>query len=302
MKIEKVAIIKDGKDIGRIIPFNKNEADADFKISFSKNNYSVNMFSFLSTSPELLNLENMTEWEISYHRRTVLKPTVIHLKEKKNQPEYKVLPLKRIIDPSIHHEFPIPFMRIQIPISFQAKDYKEKRSKKPVVVDMGEANVAEFYLTNTSFDYEAFSMKWPAISFRLLTSSFEYFATNNMTTDENKYKYFLPSGDDIRTAAMEIDINQDMKFYINMYKNPDLIDGDMKVTFIENEFAHALLGLSPIGYENAQGKVEMRPGFEEDLNRDTMPFEEKQKWRYRFKRMQDKLEQEMKRIQKSKRR
>lgn len=74
----------------------------------------------------------------------------------------------------------------------------------------------------------------------------------------------------------------------------------MKVTFIENEFAHALLGLSPIGYENAQGKVEMRPGFEEDLNRDTMPFEEKQKWRYRFKRMQDKLEREMKRIQKSK--
>lgn len=83
---------------------------------------------------------------------------------------------------------------------------------------MGEANVAEFYLINTSFDYEAFSIKWPAISFRLLTSSFEYFATNNMTTDENKYKYLMPSGDDIRTAAMEIDINQDMKFLINMYK------------------------------------------------------------------------------------
>lgn len=129
MKIEKVAIIKDGKDIGRIIPFNKNETDADFKISFSKNNYNVNMFSLLSTSPELLNLENMTEWEISYHRRTVLKPTVIHLKEKKNQPEYKVLPLKRLIDPGIYHEFPIPFMRIQLLFHFRLRIIKRKSQK-----------------------------------------------------------------------------------------------------------------------------------------------------------------------------
>jgi hypothetical protein len=131
VKLEKVAIIKDGKDIGRIIPFNKNETDSDFKISFSKYNYYVKLFSFLSTSPELINLENMAEWEISYHRKTALKPTVIHLKEKKNQPEYKVLPLKGLIDPSIYQEFPIPFMRIQIPITFQAEEYKEKKSKKP---------------------------------------------------------------------------------------------------------------------------------------------------------------------------
>lgn len=163
---------------------------------------------------------------------------------------------------------------------------------------MGEANVAELYLTNTNFDYEAFSMKRPAISLRLLTSSFEYFATNNMTTDENKYKYFMPSGEDIRTAAMEKDINQDMKFFINMYYNPELVDGDIKVTFIENEFATALLGLFPIGYENEQGKVEMRPAFEEDLNRKTMQFEEKQKWRYRFKRMQEKREREMRNLRK----
>ncbi|WP_110114242.1 hypothetical protein [Bacillus sp. CGMCC 1.16541] len=302
MKQGKVAIIKNGKDIGRIIPFNIDLQESDFKISFSKNDYNVFMYSFLSETPEKVELENMTEWEISYHRSTALKPPIIHLKEKKQEPKYLVLPLKRLIDPNVYNEFPIPFMRIQIPINFQAKEYKEKKSNKPIVFDMGEANVAEFYLTNTSFDYEAFSMKWPAISLRLLTSSFEYFATNNMTTDENKYKYFMPSGDDIRTAAMEVNLNEYMKFFINMYYNPELVDrdGDIKVTFIENEFATSLLGLSPIGYENEQGKVEMRPGFEEDLNRKTMPVEERQKWRYRFKRMQDKLEREMKKIKKSK--
>lgn len=58
--------------------------------------------------------------------------------------------------------------------------------------------------------------------------------------------------------------------------------------------------LSPIGYENEQGEVEMRPAFEEDLNRITMPFEEKQKWRYRFKRMREKLERDKRNLRKSK--
>lgn len=43
MQIEKVAIIKNGVDIGRIIPFNmdENEKEYDFKISFVKNYYDV---------------------------------------------------------------------------------------------------------------------------------------------------------------------------------------------------------------------------------------------------------------------
>lgn len=83
MQFKKVAIIRNGIDIGRIIPFNMEKGEYDFKISFSKNNYQVNMYPFLSKVPEKIELDDMTSWEISYHRSTFLKPTVIHLKKRR---------------------------------------------------------------------------------------------------------------------------------------------------------------------------------------------------------------------------
>lgn len=300
MKLEKVAIVKDGKDIGRIIPFNSAGDEYDFKMSFSKNNYGIYIYKFLSNKPEKQLIDDSSEWEISYHRSTRSKPTIIHLKGKRNQPEYKVLPLKRIIDPDINNEFPIPFMRIEIPRALDAKDYKSKNSKEHVLFDMEGSNVAEFYLTNAKFDYEKFSQKWPTISFRLIASSFEYFATNNVLTDSQKYKYFMPKDEETRVAAVEFDLNKDMKFHVNLYNNPEFDSEEIKVTFIENEYAHALLGLSPIGYENEHGKVEMRPAYLEDLSRETMSSEEMNKWKYRFNRMETALLREIKKVEKSK--
>ncbi|SHK39665.1 hypothetical protein SAMN02745227_02169 [Anaerobranca californiensis DSM 14826] len=293
MQLKKVAIIKNGIDIGRIIPFNMEQGEYDFKISFSKNDYEVNMYHFLLKVPEKVELDDMTSWEISYHRSTVLKPTVIHLKEKKNQPEYKPLPLKRLVDPSLYNEFPIPFMRIEIPTHLKGKNYKSK-PKEHIEFDMEESNVAEFYLTNVNFDGEVFINKWPAVSFKLIVLSFEFFATNNLLTDKYKIKYFMPTDGQPHLASKEFIVNDDMKFYVNMYNNPELTGDKIKVTFIENEFAEALLGLSPVGYKNEQGEVEMQPAYKEDLGRDTMSSEEKRKWEYRFSNMRDKLESELK--------
>lgn len=188
-------------------------------------------------------------------------------------------------------------MRIEIPSDFTGKNYKQK-SKEHVIFDLENNNVAEFYLTHVDFNYEMFAEKWPSISLRLMTSSFEFFATNNLLTDNSKFKYFIPSDGEIRTAAVEYVVNNDMKFYVNIYNNPEYQEDKIKVTFIENEFADALLGLSQVGFENEYGKVEMQPAFQEDLNRDTMPREEKSKWEYRFKRRQEKLESEIRKIRK----
>ena|GEM_PF-2308624 len=297
MKSQKVAIIKNGIDIGRIIPFNKDESEYDFKISFVKNDYEVNMYPFLSSVPEKVELENMSSWEISYHRKTIMKPTVILLKEEKSQ-EHKPLPLNRLVDPTSHNEFPIPFMRVEIPSDFSGKIYDSK-SKENILFDIKDANVAEFYLTHIDFDYERFARKWPTISLRLMVASFEFFATNNLLTDNGKFKYFMPSDGGVRAGAEEFIVNNDMKFYINLYNNPELIGEKIKVTFIENEFADALLGLSSIGYKNEEGKVEMIPAYQEDLSRDTMPKEEKRKWEYRFNKMRDKLEREIRKVKRS---
>lgn len=299
MQFKKVAIIKNGIDIGRIIPFNMEQGEYDFKISFSKNNYEVNMYHFLSKVPEKIELDDMTSWEISYHKSTILKPTVIHLKEKNNNPEYKPLPLKRLVDPSLYNEFPIPFMRIEIPSNLKGKNYKSK-PKEHISFDIEDCNVAEFYLTNVNFDAIKFMNKWPTVSFRLLTNSFEYFATNDLLTHKYKIKYFMPKDGQPHIASKEFQVNDDMKFYVNVYNNPELTGDKIKVTFIENEFAEALLGLSPVGYKNEQGKVEMQPAYKEDLSRNTMSAEEKRKWEYRFDKMRNKLDSELKKSYKNK--
>lgn len=294
MQVEKVAIIKNGKDIGRIIPFNMDSSrDYEFKISFLKNDYELNMYPFLSKAPEKFKLDDMTQWEISYHRALGLKPPIIHLKEKKNNPQYKPLPLQRLVEPTVHTEFPIPFMKLEIPQNSAEGNYKQN-SKEHAEFDMEDCNVAEFYLTNIKFNGERFMNKWPALSLNQMLLSFEFFATNSLLTDDYKFKYFMPTdGQQAHLASKEFAVNNDMKFVVNMYRNPELTSDKIKVTFIENEFAEALLGLSSVGYKNDQGKIEMFPAYKEDLGRDTMSSEEKQKWEYRFNKMQDKLDKEI---------
>lgn len=172
-------------------------------------------------------------------------------------------------------------MRIEIPANLKGKNYKSK-PKEHISFDIEDCNVAEIYLTNVNFDGEVFINKWPAVSLKIIVLSFEFFATNNLLTDESKFKYFMPSDGEVRAAAEEFIVNDKMKFYVNLYNNPELTSDKIKVTFIENEFAEALLALSGVGYENEQGKVEMQPVYKEDLSRDTMSSEEKRKWEYRL--------------------
>jgi len=292
MQLKKVAIIKNGKDVGRIIPFNVDSGNYDFKISLTKNDYEIDMYIFLAEAPKTIKLDDMSSWEISYHRSTALKPTVIHLKQKKSNPEYKPLSIHRLKDPSIYTEFPIPLMKLEIPLNFTAKDYKQK-PKEHIVFDIKYANVAEFYLAHIDFSYQKFMKKWPALSLNLLIHSFEFFATNNLLIDEYKYKYFMTRNTGERVAIKEFIVNKDMKFYVNLYKNPEFNKGTIRVTFIENEFSDALLGLALIGYENEQGKIKMLPAYKEDLRRNTMTSKEKQKWEYRFNKMKAKLDREI---------
>lgn len=295
---KKVAILKDGKDIGRIIPFNVDGDEYDFKISFSKNNYQICIYKFLSNKPEIQLMDDSPEWEISYHRSTISRPTTIHLKEKKNQPQYKELPLKRLMDPDINSEFPIPFMKIEIPNGLDSTVYNGKNSSQHIKFDMEDANVAEFYLANSNFDFENFSNKWPTMSMMLLTSPLEFFATNKGLEDSNK-EFFSKDGEP-RLAAVEFDLNDDMKFYINLYNNEELDSEGIKVTFIENEYAHAILGLINIRHGNEFGIGEKKPAYLEDLSRGTMSPEEIKKWKYRFERMEKELSRKMQDVQKKK--
>ena len=89
-------------------------------------------------------------------------------------------------------------------------------------------------------------------------------------------------------------------FYINLYNNEELDSEGIKVTFIENEYAHAILGLIDIRLGNKFGIGEKKPAYLEDLSRGTMPPEEIKKWKYRFERMEKELSRKRQDVQKKK--
>lgn len=74
-------------------------------------------------------------------------------------------------------------MRLEILPNSVTENYKPK-PKEHIAFHMGDANVAEFYLAHIDFNYLEFMEKWPALSLKLMALSFEFFATNNLLTDE----------------------------------------------------------------------------------------------------------------------
>lgn len=240
---KKVAIIYKGKDIGRVIPFQPNEdGDCDFTLSFLKNEYYIQIYKLLMTEPYYYMAdEDLRDWEITYHRHTQTQPTKIHSKRINEQGKkiYNPLGLDRLRDPTIHSEFPIPLFRIQIPKVDTYKDY-EQNSKKHIVVDLEDCNIAEFFLVPANFDYTKFSDKWPMLSHHFWSASFQsYAATGLIIDDQKQYSQQKPS--------ISVSINANLGLIINrfrdervelegaQYKTYDLYDNPETSEMVENE-------------------------------------------------------------------
>jgi len=301
----KVAIVKDGFDMGRIITGSSDDGSYDFKINFLDNEYEITTVK-LFEKPSRHRFDNSNQWEITYHRSLKGKPPIIHLKHKsKEQPNryppvnriYDTLDLKRLLEPTIIADFPIPLMKVVVPKHIGAKVYKGN-PKDHVLLDMEDANVAEIYLTHTDFDFDVFEEKWPTLHFNLMTNAIEFFATNDIKHTADKLQYFLPD-DGVRTAAISFNMADDIKLFINIYNDntKESLNNAIEVTFIENEMYYALLGLTTVRYPERDGSMS-KPmnSFEMDLKRDSHHFgySEKEKWRYRFNKWQELLDREIK--------
>jgi hypothetical protein len=291
----KVAIVKDGYDIGRIILGSSSNGNYDFKINMLNNDYEI-LIVKLFDRPQKVEIDDARDWEITYHRAAKGMPPKIHLKHKQNS-SYKTLDLKKMLEPNVMSEFPIPLMKIFIPSTECANAYNCKR-KEHILFDMAYGNTAEIYLTNPDFNFDGFQNKWPTLAMLLMTSPIEFFATNDHKNTSQKLNYFLPKHDQSRTAASQYKVTDEISLYINVYQDngSETEHRTIQITFIENEMYFALLGLTPMRYPEIDGTMsEPKPGYELDLERNTDVFDlnEKQRWRYRFERWRKTLEKAM---------
>lgn len=257
-KLKRIAIIQNGKDIGRLIPFNPDSGTYDFKINLLNNSYNINVYKLLEHIPTIGNVVDSHDWEISYHRSKNDKPPVIHLKHKpvenpqlffdKDHPQYINLPINRLKDPSIDSIFPIPLLKLEIPNVSLKNEYNKK--KDHIIFDIEGQNVIEFYLANNDFGLSEFEHRWPCISFLYLCNPFEAFASNSILKHNQKFLNFLPENNEIRTANVTFQVCSDMQIFANVYydKNVDKRGDKITVTFIENELADSIITNTMIAY------------------------------------------------------
>ena len=245
-KKPKIAIVLDGKDICRIIPFNSDMGKYELKIDFLENDFDITLYKLFCVEPIKLELIDSSEREVTYHRGANDKPLRIHLKHKENH-TYETLPLDKIKPPDVNSMFPIPILKIEVPtksseIKYIPKDYHR-------VIDPEDCNVLEIYLAHSNYDLENVEKKLPGVFIAFLTLSFEIYATNTVTTGKQKYANFLPRREP-KTVLSPIKVLGDMQIIPIFYKDL-LLDEKLtkiNVTFIENELSEAILGMMQIRY------------------------------------------------------
>lgn len=249
-KDDSIAIVLNNKDVCRIIPFAPDNGKNELKINFLDNPYEVSCYPLFSREPLSVITPELQNYELTYHKGKNNKPIIIHLKRKDcpaMHNRYINLPIKRIVAPNVNQYFPLPIMKLEIPSSAVNKKYRYKNYHK--IIHLENCNVIELYLVNKGFDMNAFMNKYPVIHLAQMMLSFEFYATNSVLTDYQKYKYILPRAG-TRNIMTTVNLLSDIQIIATYFFDPELDkkQNKIKVTFIENKIAEGLLMFAKVVY------------------------------------------------------
>ena len=247
-----VPVVKQGKDICRIIFQNAEDGKYDIKFEFRGNPYEVYTYRLFSLSPIIWNVDNPQHINMSYHRGANNYPVVIHLKDetKEGREMYRTLPITRIQAPNTNRLFPLPLLKMEIPqkVVDHASAYKEKSYHYRL--DLEDVNVIEIYMASEEFDIEKyFHNAYCHLMMTQLFLSFEYFATGSVISDYSKSSYFIPQGKPAERFQGLGGI-PGMQLFVVMYNVPlfDQYWENLHITFIENELAEEMLLCTKVVY------------------------------------------------------
>lgn len=246
-------VVKDSKDICRII-FQKSEfGKYDIKLEFLDNPYQISIYKLFNKNPEIINVEDFKTTNISYHSGSKDRQVIIHLKNTANTNEkYCTLPMYRIQAPNVNQKIPVPLFRIEVPknVINNSRNYKSKKYHH--VLDVENDNTFEFYIASSDFSFESYDQGYLSeILFPQLVLSIEFFATNTVVSDKYKYKYYLPKHGAEKRHECFMGING-MKLLVGRYNNLELDIDCLNVTFLENELSTEILYNASISYPNVE--------------------------------------------------
>lgn len=248
-----VPIVKNGKDLCRMVFTDKSNGLYDVKIDFLKQPFIVLSYPVFSLKPNVQSVANPKDADLSYHPANMDKPSaIIHIKDKsagENKQTYYDVLVSNLKSPSVNNHFPMPLLKIAFPkpIIDGAKPVKNK--KKYHKIDLGKYNIIEVYIESLGMvdinNYE----KLRTIQYLM---PIDYFASDSVLTDYQKNRTaWMNNGPFIEVVSMGI-VGK-MRITAIMYSD-ERIDTlkDIEATFIENEYAEDIL-LTTLVRKNEEG-------------------------------------------------
>lgn len=254
-----IPVVKQGKDICRLIFQKAEDGKFDIKLEFRGNPYQICTYRLFAFQPIVWNVENPQNVNMSYHHGVNGKPITIHLKDetKQGKEKYRSLPITQILPPNTNQLFPIPLFKLEIPDSLvrNAPEYKAKSYH--YVLDAGKANVLEIYMAAENFSMDTYTDDaYATLLLPQIALSMEYFATNTVISDYQKSAHFIPGGEP-EVRFMSIGGMPGMKLFVDTYTVLEWNElwNQLHVTFIENGLAEEILFCTKVQYP----KMNLRP-------------------------------------------
>lgn len=244
-RTSKIAIIKNGKDICRLIFRRCENGLYDLKFECLGNEYVVQQYHIFREVPEVVEINNSANFSISYHPGYNSEPIRIHLKKERvtdGENRYENLLISNLLPPNVNQIFPVPLLKIEVSdcMLAETKDYVHKSHHE--CLDIGEANVIELFIASDNFTKSDFFKKYQRLIMPYFMLSFEYLSSYSVSSDYQKYSNYVPrQGEEERLKV--IHPAEGMELCVSLFCDHQYTASrdKMTLTFIENKYAEDIL-------------------------------------------------------------
>ncbi len=234
----RIALIRNGLDLLRIIPFNPDENKVELKFDFSKQLFEVNYLRLGEVRAHRMIPDPNGQLSVTYHKGNSGKGVCVHIKhvtKGSEKPNYEKLPLEYFRAPSGNDISMTPICKLFFPKSVLYNEYIKKPNHE--IFSLNEAhNVVEVFIAGPSFDFEKAMQTYPVLNYLQLTEDIEFYANGVIETFTGK-RNSIESGS---IHAEKIRLSNDIRVILISYCDFAVMEHEhtkmTKILFIENEF------------------------------------------------------------------
>lgn len=248
----RIAIMKNGVDLLRIMPRRKEDGKFDIVFAFIERDCEVYAYRLMCKNPDAGIIGVDHEATITYHYGEGGRKPVVHVKRQtisQDGKRYRSLPLKNVTPPSEDVLVPLPLVKVEFPsdlsgdggVTVPGKCQTGKKSKGRYDLEIDPAcSCIEVYLLPKGSTFDQMRKVFPGLEYALLSLPFESWSSAVLSVNESK-RGTAPYG--MTSSPFQEVVFHDVRLLIVQYPEPfmPLPAKRLRLTFVDNELAESVM-------------------------------------------------------------